>query len=199
MRPPVLDRRGLLPALYPDPAGILFVAGLAGAARDAAALTGEADTLFAFGGAMGGAVAAGLGAALAAPDARVDVITGDGELLMNAGALATVASAAPANLAVVCIDNGVHGETGAQPGHTARRTSLALMAEGAGFASVRTLEDGAGIAAARAFLRDSPAPRFLWARVRPGPPSAFDRSWNPAERRTLFREARLGAVRGAAS
>lgn len=192
MKPPTLDRRGLLPALYPDPRGTLFISGLAGAGRDASALTGEADNLFAFGGAMGGAVAMGLGLALAAPGERVAVVTGDGELLMNAGALATVASAAPGNLAVLCIDNGAHGETGGQPGHTARRTNLALMAEGAGFESVMTLEDEAGIPAARRFLADAPAPGFLWARVVPGPPSDWDRSWDPAARRLLFRAARAG-------
>ena len=190
MKAPTLDRRGLLPALFPDPRALLFVAGLAGAGRDAAALTGEADNLFAFGGAMGGAVAMGLGMALAAPAERVAVITGDGELLMNAGALATVASAAPGNLTVVCIDNGAHGETGGQPGHTARRTDLAAMAGGAGFAAVMTLEDETALAASRRFLEDSPAPRFLWARVMPGPPSAFSRNWDAAERRRVFQGGR---------
>ena len=190
MKAPALDRRGLLPVLFPDPRASLFVAGLAGAGRDAAALTGEADNLFAFGGAMGGAVAMGLGMALAAPAERVAVITGDGELLMNAGALASVASAAPGNLTVVCIDNGAHGETGGQPGHTARRTDLAAMAAGAGFPAVMTLEDEAALAASRRFLEDSPAPRFLWARVVPGPPSAFSRDWDAAARRSAFRDGR---------
>ena len=190
MTVPTLDRRGLLPALFPDPQAALFVSGLAGAGRDAAALTGETDNLFAFGGAMGGAVAMGLGMALAAPSERVAVITGDGELLMNAGALATVASAAPGNLTVVCIDNGVHGETGGQPGHTARRTDLALMAEGAGFPAVKTLDDEATIPASRRFLEESPAPRFLWVRVKPGPPTPFSRNWDAAERRRLFRNGR---------
>ena len=95
MTEPSLDRREVLGALFPDPGEYLMVAGLAGSARDAAALTDEADYLFAFGGAMGGAVPMGLGMALAAPDRKVAVITGDGELLMNAGALASVASAMP--------------------------------------------------------------------------------------------------------
>ena len=41
-----LDRRELLPALFPDPSEYLIVSGLAGAARDAAALTSEADNLY---------------------------------------------------------------------------------------------------------------------------------------------------------
>ena len=73
---------------------------------------------------MGGAIPMALGMALAVPERRIAVITGDGELMMNAGALATVASAAPQNLIIVCIDNGQHGETGGQPGHTSKRTNL---------------------------------------------------------------------------
>ena len=40
------------------------------------------------------------------------VATGDGELLMNIGALATIAVLNPANLAILCVDNGHYGETG---------------------------------------------------------------------------------------
>lgn len=191
----MLDRRGLLPALFRRPERCLFVSGLAGAGRDAAALTGDGDNLFALGGAMGGAVPMALGVALAAPDRRVAAVTGDGELLMAAGALATVASAAPGNLSVVCIDNGRHGETGGQPGHTAARTDLALMAEGAGLPSVLVLRDEDGLAAARRFLEEARGPRFLLARVRPGPPSDVRRGWNPAERRLAFRSARLAERR----
>ena len=152
----MLDRRDVLGALFPDPGAYLMVAGLAGSARDAAALTDEADTLFAFGGAMGGAVPMGLGMALAAPDRKIAVVTGDGELLMNAGALASVASTMPENLSIVCIDNGRHGETGGQLGHTARRTDLARMAEGAGLPSAMTVTDAAGLGEAAAFLQEAP-------------------------------------------
>ena len=196
MAEPTLDRRDVLAALFPDPGACLMVAGLAGSARDAAALTGEADTLFAFGGAMGGAVPMGLGMALAAPDRRVAVITGDGELLMNAGALASVASTMPENLSIVCIDNGRHGETGGQLGHTARRTDLARLAEGAGLPSAMTVADRAGLGAAASFLEDAPGPRFVCVRVRPGPPADYDRNWDPAECRLRFRRAFRAASGG---
>ena len=96
--PSTIDRRDLLAHLIPDPDECLLVAGLAGSAKDSAAWTQEADNLITLGGAMGGAVAMALGIALSAPDKKVAVITGDGELLMNAGVLATGASAAPQNL-----------------------------------------------------------------------------------------------------
>lgn len=189
MTQPTLDRRDVLGTLFPDPGEYLMVAGLAGSARDTAALTDEADTLFAFGGAMGGAVPMGLGMALAAPDRKIAVVTGDGELLMNAGALASVASTMPENLSIVCIDNGRHGETGGQLGHTARRTDLARMAEGAGLPSAMTVSDAAGLGEAAAFLEEAPGPRFVCVRVAPGPPADYKRNWNPAECRLRFRRA----------
>jgi phosphonopyruvate decarboxylase len=187
----VLDRRGLLAELFPDHGEYLLVAGLAGAARDTAALTRESDNTITLGGAMGAAVSMGLGVALGAPSKKVAVITGDGELLMNVGALATVASTMPDNLSIVCIDNGCHGETGGQPGHTARRTNLAMMAEGAGLPSVFTLTAADRFAEARRFLAEAPAPRFLWVRVLPGPPADYRRNWDLAECRLKFRNAYL--------
>ena len=192
MTPSLLDRREVLGSLFPEPEAYLFIAGLAGSARDAAALTGEGDNLFALGGAMGAAVPMGLGVALTVQERSVAVITGDGELLMSVGALATVASAMPGNLTVVCIDNGMHGETGGQPGHTARRTNLAVMAEGAGFPSVMTLESAAAFGDARRFLAEAAGPRFLWVRASPGPPAVFARNWNLTERRLAFRNACVG-------
>jgi phosphonopyruvate decarboxylase len=186
-----LDRREMLTKLFPKPDCYLMVAGLAGAARDAAALTNEADNLITLGGAMGGAVSIGLGMALSAPASQVAVITGDGELLMNVGALATVASMMPGNLSIVCIDNGRHLETGGQPGHTARRTKLAVMAEGAGLPSTMTIDSPEQLAEAAQFLIESPAPRFLCARVLPGPPAAYKRDWDLAAGRLRFRKAYL--------
>ncbi|MCY4229390.1 MAG: thiamine pyrophosphate-dependent enzyme, partial [Alphaproteobacteria bacterium] len=84
-----LDRREAVPALVGDPQDWLIVAGLAGTARDTAALCEPEANYFACAGVMGGAVAMGLGLALARPDRSVLVLTGDGELLMNVGSLAT--------------------------------------------------------------------------------------------------------------
>jgi phosphonopyruvate decarboxylase len=187
----VLDRREILPKLFPNHAEYLIVSGLAGASKDAAALTGEADNLFTMGGAMGAAVSIGLGMALRAPDRKVAVITGDGELMMNIGCLATVATAAPQNLSIVCIDNGQHGETGGQKSHTAERTDLEAMAQGAGIPATLTISRPDELEAAARFLIESPAPRFLWARVMPGPPSDWKRNWHLADCRTRFRAAIL--------
>jgi len=187
-----LDRIGLLEQLFPRPDEVLFVSGLAGAARDAAALTGDGDNLFTMAGTMGAAVSMGLGVALAAPERQVAVITGDGELMMNVGALATVANQAPENLSIVCLDNSRHGETGGQLGLTAGLTNLAVMAAGAGIANVATLNDPGDIAEAAAFLNEGVGPRFLCCRVMPGPPSSYKRDMDLARCRLRFRDAYLG-------
>ena len=190
-----LDRRDILPRLIPEPDKYLIVTGLAGAAKDTADYTKEAANAITLGGAMGAAVSMGQGVALSAPKDEVMVITGDGELMMSVGSLATVASMMPGNLSIICVDNGCHGETGGQPGHTSRRTNLALMAEGAGIPSIFTVETEAQLDAAAKFLVEAPAPRFLWVRVMPGPSSDYKRNWNLVEGRLKFRNAYLGRHR----
>ena len=131
------------------------------------------------------------GIKLANPELDVWVITGDGEMLMNVGVLATVATLAPQNLSIVCIDNGCHGETGGQPGHTAMNTDLALMAKGAGLASTMTANTADDLAEGAKFLIEAAAPRLLVLRVTAGPPTAFVRNLDPAECRLRFRQATL--------
>jgi phosphonopyruvate decarboxylase len=189
---PVLDRRIVLSRLFPSTDEILFISGLAGPARDAAELTDDSDHLFTMAGTMGAAVPMGLGVALSAPESRVVVITGDGELLMKIGSLATVATTAPENLSIVCIDNGRHGETGGQIGHTSHRTDLAKMADGAGLASTMVLDADDQMDAAAKFLVAAPAPRFLLVRVSDGPPADYKRNFDPAYCRIKFRDAYLG-------
>lgn len=186
-----LNRIGALERIFTAPDDWLFVTGLAGPAKDAAALTDDGANMFTMAGCMGAAVSTGLGMALAAPDREVAVITGDGEIMMNLGALATVASQAPANLTIVCIDNGGHGETGGQTGHTAIRTDLAKIADGAGIPHVLTVATADGLDAARDFVTSGKGPRFLWLRVLPGAPTAYKRNFNPVECRQRFRAAYL--------
>ncbi len=93
---------------------------------------------------MGGAALVGLGLALAQPQKRVWVITGDGEQLMAFGSLATIAVARPRNLAIVVIDNQHFGETGMQASHTGQGIDFAKVAEASGFAvasTVRTMAE----------------------------------------------------------
>src|SRR5205085_481352 len=79
----------------------------------------DSDLSFPMWGAMGQAAMMGLGLALAQPKRRVLVVTGDGEMLMGIGSLATIGVQQPANLTVLVIDNERYGETGMQRTHTA--------------------------------------------------------------------------------
>lgn len=189
MTPATLDRREVLSRLFPQHREYLFISGLAGSARDSAVLTGDGANLFSMAGAMGAATCMGLGVALCAPDRKVAVITGDGELLMNVGSLATVATMSPANLSIVCIDNGCHGETGGQSGHTANRTNLELMAKGAGIPSTMTIVAEDELSEGATFLDQASGPRFIQVRVTGGPPADCKRNMDMAECRTRFRNA----------
>ncbi len=188
-----LRRTAVLAQLVDDPDRSLIVCGLGTAAFDAARLTGDGSNLFPIDGAMGAAVSVGLGLALAQPDRAVLVITGDGELLMNLGALATVAVQAPPNLSILCLDNGVWGLTGAQPTHTSHGVDLTAIAAGCGIAS-STVTTAADVAAGRAAIADGARLTFVRVALEAEPPEPFpfDRD-GPAIRRR-FRDA-LGAPR----
>lgn len=188
----LLDRRLAVPALLGDHRDFLIVTGLAGTAKDIAHLSDDGAHVFTMAGAMGAAVSIGLGLALAKPDRRVLVVTGDGELLMNLGALATVAVMRPPNLAVVCVDNGHYGETGGQRSHTSLGVNLEAMAAAAGMPATRTISKEDEIPAASRLLRESNGPAFVVLRVRPGDPPAYKRNMDAAACRVRFRAALLG-------
>jgi thiamine pyrophosphate-dependent acetolactate synthase large subunit-like protein len=108
----------------------------------------------------------GLGLALARPERRVLVITGDGELLMGLGSLATIAVQRPANLALVVFDNERYGETGMQATHTAHGVDLAAIGAACGFTATGTLRVAGEVEAAVPALRAAPGPLLYVVKVR---------------------------------
>ncbi len=188
----VLDRCEAVPAMIGDPKHFLVVTGLAGTAKDFASLTQDGPNYFGMAGAMGAAVSMGLGLALARPDKRVLVATGDGELLMNVGALATVSVLNPPNLSILCVDNGHYGETGYQKSHTSLGVDLEQMAIGAGIKSTCTVDSQDGIAAGARMLRESNGTCFVVLRVKPTDPPKFKRNMDIAASRVRFRLNLLG-------
>lgn len=188
----VLDRREAVPALIGNQKDFLFIAGLAGTAKDLAHLTNDGSNYFGLAGAMGAAVAMGLGLALARPDKRVLVATGDGELLMNVGALATVAVLNPPNLSILCVDNGHYGETGYQKSHTSLGVDLEQMAIGAGIKSTCTIDKQDGLAVGARMLRESNGTCFVLLRVKPDDPPKFKRNMDAGASRVRFRLGLLG-------
>jgi thiamine pyrophosphate-dependent acetolactate synthase large subunit-like protein len=127
-----LHRREVVKRLLAERGDLLVVAGLGSTAWDITA-AGDSALSFPLWGAMGQAAMMGLGLALAQPTRRVLVITGDGEMLMGIGALATIGVQQPANLTVVVIDNERYGETGMQRTHTAWGIDLAAVASACKF------------------------------------------------------------------
>ena len=160
-----LRRRRVVASLLADRGEMLVVAGLGAPAWDATA-AGDHALTFPLWGAMGGAAMIGLGLALARPERRVLVITGDGEMLMGLGSLATIAVQAPANLAIAVLDNERYGETGMQATHTAHDVDMAGMAAAAGLPVTGTVESEAGLEAAMMALRGAGGPVFYTIKVR---------------------------------
>ncbi len=187
-----LDRKYAVPELIGYPDDLLIVCGLAGASKDIAHLTNDGDNIFTMAGAMGGATAMGLGLALSRPDKQVLVVTGDGELLMNIGTLATVGILKPSNLSILCVDNGHYGETGYQESHTQRGVNLELIAQGSAIPVTRTVSMEEHIDEAKTLIRDSNGPSFILLRVSTEPPPVIKRSMDASERKTAFRRALLG-------
>ena len=86
-------------------------------------------------GSMGLAFPIALGVALAQPDRRVVALEGDGSLLMQLGALSTIAALKPKNLTMIVMDNGIYQITGAQPTPAAGVADIVAIAIGSGLAS----------------------------------------------------------------
>ena len=192
-----LDRRTATAVLLEGRNEVLVVPGLGSATWDCAAL-GDNPLHFSLWGAMGNASMIGLGLALAQPARRVLVLTGDGDMLMGLASLATIATQAPANLAVVVLDNERHGETGMQPTHTAHRTDLAAAAAACGFAETRQVADEAGLRAALPLVHEVPGPTFLTVKVEARPLPRVLPPRDGAYLKDRFRAALLGpdAARG---
>jgi len=191
-----LNRREVVASLLERRDGLLVVAGLGSAAWDCTA-AGDHPLTFPLWGAMGSAAMIGLGLALAQPKRRVLVVTGDGEMLMGLGSLATIGVRRPGNLSIVVLDNERYGETGMQKTHTAYGTDLAAVASACGFADSRTIRRNTEIAAVRSSIYRGRGPLFFQVKVkRDSLPLALPPR-DGAHLKHRFREALLG--KGAAA
>src|ERR1700730_7514473 len=162
----MLNRREALRELVRERGKLIIVAGLGSTAYDLAAC-GNEPLDFPLWGAMGGAAMLGLGLALARPEYRVMVLTGDGEMLMGLGSLATIAAQHPPNLRIVVMDNERFGETGHQHTHTAMGTNLAAVAAACGFQHTRTIRQATELAILREDIHTLEAALFAVVKVSP--------------------------------
>jgi len=160
----MLNRRTLVARVLAERGDALVVTGLGSATYDAAA-AGDNALNFYLWGAMGSAAMIGLGLALAQPERRVLVLTGDGELLMALGALATIAAERAQNLALLVLDNEAFGETGRQAGLTGRGVDLPAVAAAAGFAATLEVAGENDVKALLELLYRRPGPVLAAAKI----------------------------------
>ena len=161
----MLERRKAIATLMANrPKDMFVVPGLGSTTYDMASL-GEKDSDFYLWGAMGGAAMIGLGLALAKPGVKVAVITGDGEMLMGMGSLATIGAQQPENLSIVVIDNERYGETGMQATHTAYGVDLAAVAKACRFRESRLITDESDVETLRGMIHAGKGPLFADIKV----------------------------------
>jgi thiamine pyrophosphate-dependent acetolactate synthase large subunit-like protein len=159
-----IQRRPFIAELMSHRNGALIIPGLGSATWDLSAAGDSPEYLYSWGG-MGLAVPTALGLAIAQPNKRVVVVTGDGELLMGIGALGVAADQAPANLAILVLDNEHFGETGRQTGLTGAKTDLIAVAKGFGIGPTMLVTEQGQIPALAALLFETPGPVFAVAKL----------------------------------
>ncbi len=162
----LLHRRDVVNELLRTRGDLLVIAGLGAPNWDVSA-AGDHPNNFPLWGAMGAAAMIGLGLAMAQPKRRVLVITGDGEMLMSIGALATIAVERPANLTIAVLDNERFGETGMQKTHTAAGVDLAAMAAAAGIRTSRVVRTPAEVTDLRDLSHRGTGPVFAQIKIAP--------------------------------
>ena len=161
----MLDRRDFVRRLLIERGDLLVVSGLGASTFDVAA-AGDHPLNFYQWGAMGGTAMIGLGLALARPDRRVAVITGDGDMLMGLGSLATIGVKRPNNLSIVVLNNAHYGETGMQPSHTLAGVDLAEAALACRFKHATAVSRLGEAADVRALLHTGDGPLLFDARIK---------------------------------
>src|SRR3954466_10194092 len=130
----------------------LYVASLGTPTSALRAASDDGPHLY-LGGSMGVALAVALGVAEKRPERAVVALAGDGEVLMGAGSLWSLAGRAPENLLVVVLVDGHYSITGGQP--LGAPAVFADVAAGLGLAAPTpgTAEEiAAGVAARPALL-----------------------------------------------
>jgi thiamine pyrophosphate-dependent acetolactate synthase large subunit-like protein len=122
-------------------------------------------------GSMGLAAPIALGVALAQPQRRVFALEGDGSILMQLGALATIANVGPENLTIVVWDNGMYQITGSQAAATAGRADVVEIARGAGLEQSAWANDEEDFERLIDSALNGKGPWFIAARIDNKPPA----------------------------
>lgn len=159
-----LDRRAVTAKLLEDRGDLLVVTGLGSPSYDVMA-AGDHDLNYYLWAAMGSAATVGFGLAMTQREKPVLVLTGDGEMLMGLGALASIGQKLPPNLTIAVLDNGHYGETGMQTSHTGRDIELARFAEAANFPWTRVVTDMDGVSDLRTRMQSRSGTSFAAIKI----------------------------------
>ena len=117
--------------------------------------------------AMGGHASFALGMALAQPDEKVVLFDSEGDILMNLGALVTIAEKAPQNLYHFVLDNEVYATTGGQPVPNAKNVAYDIIAKGAGYPSTYAFDNLEDFSTNIEKILSEPGPVFVTMKVFP--------------------------------
>jgi thiamine pyrophosphate-dependent acetolactate synthase large subunit-like protein len=198
-----LQRRPLVKEILAGADDNLLVIGGLGSSNWDITAAGDRPLNMPLWGAMGAPVSMGLGLALAQPTKRVLVVTGDADLMMSLGSLATVAAQQPDNLAICVLDNEKFGETGNQASHTSPRNNgptdsgagadLAMIARGCGIADAGTVLQQADVAQLVKDLRAKKGPVFRLVKVMVEKLEFVMPPQDGAHLKDRFRQALLGS------
>ncbi|MFN5808019.1 MAG: thiamine pyrophosphate-dependent enzyme [Burkholderiales bacterium] len=161
-----LKRRRVVETLLADRGDLLVIGGLGAPAWDITA-AGDHPNNFPMWGAMGGAAVLGLGLALAQPKRNVLVVTGDGEMLMGIGSLATIGISKAPNLSIVVLDNEAYGETGQQDTATKHGVSLSGIARACAMKDFRDINTMVEVQALRDRIHQGGGSLFAQIKIDP--------------------------------
>lgn len=161
-----LNRREVLAQVLEERGDALIVPGLGTSNYDLFAVSPSDNNAYMWN-AMGLTVPTAIGLAIAQPNRRVLVVTGDGEMMMGIGSLAVVAAQELKNLSILVMDNEMFEETGKQSGLSSIRADIAKIAEGAGIAKTMLVRTGNEVARLGKFLLEEDGPVLAVAKVGP--------------------------------
>ena len=119
------------------------------------------------GGAMGQTTSAALGLALGLPGEKVVLFDAEGSLLMNLGAIASIAGMKPANFYHILLDNECYATTGGQPVPNAQGVDYAMMAKGAGYAATYSFDDLEEFSTSVGEIMNETGPVFVSVKINP--------------------------------
>ncbi len=119
------------------------------------------------GGAMGQTTSAAFGLALGLPDEKVVLFDAEGSLLMNLGAIASIAGKKPANFYHFLLDNECYATTGGQPVPNSQEIDYAMMAKGAGYAAAYNFDDLEEFSTSVGEIMQQEGPVFIAIKIEP--------------------------------